>query len=57
MNLFDLYEISRQPHGAKSLFDRARKYIGAMKSPLKPKNTATQAKALVRGIVAAKHSR
>ncbi len=47
MNLFDLYKISRQPRGAKSLFDRARKYIGAVKTPLNPKNTAAQAKALV----------
>jgi len=57
MNLFDLFEVSRQPRRGKSLFDRARKYIGAVKGPLKPKNTAAQAKALVRGITAAKHSR
>ena len=57
MNLFDLYEVSRRPRGAKSLYDRARKYIGAVKGPLKPRNTAAKAKALVRGIVAAKHTR
>jgi hypothetical protein len=57
MNLFDLYEISRKPSRARSLYDRARKYIGAVRGPLKPKNTAAQAKALVRGIAAAKHSR
>lgn len=57
MNLFDLYEVSRQPRGAKSLFERARKYIGAVKGPLKPKNTAAQAKPLVRGIASSKHSR
>jgi hypothetical protein len=55
MNLFDL--AGRKPRKAKSLFDRARKYIGAVKGPLKPKNTAAQAKTLVRGIAAAKHSR
>lgn len=57
MNLFDLDEISRKPRRARSLYDRARKYIGAVRGPLKPKNTAAQAKALVRGIAAAKHSR
>jgi len=49
MNLFDLYEVRRQPRRAKSLYDRARKYIGAVKGPLKPRNTAARAKALVRG--------
>ncbi len=57
MNLSDLHEISRQPRKAKSLFQRARKYIGAVKGPLKPKNTAARAKALVHGLVAAKRSR
>ncbi len=57
MNLFDLYEVGRRPGGAKSLYDRARKYIGAVKTPLKPRNTAANAKALVRGIVASKRSR
>lgn len=57
MNLFDLYEISRKPRRARTPYDRARKYIGAVRGPLKPKNTAAQAKALVRGIAAAKHSR
>lgn len=57
MNLFDLHEVTRKPRRAKSLYERARKYIGAVKGPLKPKNTAAQAKALVRGITAAKHSR
>ncbi len=57
MNLFDLYEVGRRPRGAKSLYDRARKYIGAVKTPLKPRNTAANAKALVRGIVASKRSR
>ena len=57
MNLFDLNEARRQRTKRKSLYDRARKYIGAVKTPLKPRNTAARAKALVRGIVAAKHSR
>jgi len=57
MNLFDLYEVGRRPGGAKSLYDRARKYIGAVKTPLKPRNTTANAKALVRGIVASKRSR
>jgi hypothetical protein len=57
MNLSDLREISRRPRRAKTLLERARKYIGAVKGPLKPKNTAAQAKLLVRGIAAAKHSR
>jgi hypothetical protein len=57
MNLFDLYEVSRKPRKARSLYERARKYIGAVKGPLKPKNRAAQAKNLVRGITAAKHSR
>jgi hypothetical protein len=43
--------------GAKSLYDRARKYIGAVKKPLKPHHMAARAKALVRGIIAAKHPR
>ena len=47
MNLFDLCNNSRSPRGAKNLFDRARKYIGAVKTPLNPTNTAAQAKALV----------
>lgn len=57
MSLFDLYEISRKPRKTRSLYDRARKYIGAVRGPLEPKNTAAQAKALVRGIAAEKHSR
>ena len=57
MNLFDIYEVSRKPRRAKSLYERARKYIGAVNGPLKPKNTAAQAKALVRGLTAAKYSR
>jgi hypothetical protein len=57
MNLSDIRAITRRPRKAKSLYERARKYIGAVKTPLKPRNTAAQAKALVRGIVAAKHSR
>lgn len=57
MNLSDLYEITRKPRKARTLYQRARKYIGAVKGPLKVKNTGAQAKALVRGIVAAKHSR
>jgi hypothetical protein len=31
MNLFDLHEVSRKPRRAKSLYERARKYIGAVK--------------------------
>ncbi|MCC6209460.1 MAG: hypothetical protein IT513_00295 [Burkholderiales bacterium] len=57
MNLSDIRAITRRPRKAKSLFERARKYIGAVKGPLKPRNTAARAKALIRGIVAAKHFR
>lgn len=57
MNLFELYEVGRKPRRAKSLYERARKYVGAVKGPLEPRNTAAQAKALPPGIVAAKHSR
>jgi predicted RNase H-like nuclease (RuvC/YqgF family) len=57
MNLSDLQQVSRKPRRAKSLLERARKYIGAVKGPLKPGNTAAQAKALVRGIATAKHTR
>lgn len=57
MNLSYIRAITRRPRKAKSLYERARKYIGAVKTPLKPRNTAAQAKALVRGYVAAKHSR
>jgi hypothetical protein len=31
MNLSDLYEISRKPRKAKSLFDHVREYIGRSK--------------------------
>lgn len=57
MNLSDLYKITRKPRKARSLYERARKYIGAVKGPLKVKRTGAHAKALVRGIIAAKHSR
>ena len=57
MNLSDLQQISRKPRRARSLLQRARKYIGAVKAPLKPRNTAARAKALVRAIAAAKHPR
>lgn len=56
MNLSDIRAITCRPREAKSLHERARKYIGAVKTPLKPGNMAAQAKALVRGCVAAKHS-
>ena len=57
MNLSDLSQVSPKPRKARSLLERARKYIGAVKSPLKQGNTGAQAKALVRGISAAKHTR
>ena len=57
MNLSELRQFSRKPRRANSLLERARKYIGAVKSPLKPGNSGAQAKALVRGIAAAKHAR
>lgn len=57
MSLSDLKQIDRKPRRAKSLLERARKYIGAIKTPLKPRNTAAQAKTLVRGIAAAKQTR
>lgn len=47
----------RRPRRAKTLLERARKYIGSVKGPLKPRNVAAQAKALVGGILAEKHSR
>lgn len=46
-----------RPRRARTLLKRARKYIGSVKGLLKPRNVAAQAKALVRGIVAGKHSR
>jgi hypothetical protein len=57
MNLSDIRAVTRRPRRAKTLLERARKYIGAVKGPLKQRHTAAHAKALVRGIVAAKHSR
>ncbi len=57
MNLSDLQQVSRKPRKARSLLERARKYIGAVKAPLKPRNAAARAKALVRAIAAAKHTR
>ena len=57
MDLFDLPKARRQRREGKTLYERARKYIGAVKTPLKPKNTAARAKALARGIAAAKHPR
>ena len=57
MNLSDLRAFSRRPRKAKTLLERARKYIGAVRGPLKPRDTAARAKALVRGITAAKHTR
>jgi len=57
MNLSDMRAISRRPRKAKTLLQRARKYIGSVKGPLKPRNVAAQAKTLVRGILAEKHSR
>ena len=47
MNLSDIRAISRRPRSAKTLLERARKYIGSVKGPLKPRNAAAQAKALV----------
>jgi hypothetical protein len=47
----------RRRRGAKTLLERARKYIGSVNGPLKPRNVAAQAKVLVRGIIAEKHSR
>ena len=57
MNLSGIRAIARRPRRAKTLLERARKYIGAVKGPLKPRNTAARAKALIRGIIAAKHYR
>jgi hypothetical protein len=57
MNLSDIRAITRRPRRAKTLLERARKYIGSVKGPLKPRDVAAQAKALVRGIIAEKHSR
>lgn len=57
MNLSDIRAISRRPRKAKTLLERARKYVGSVKGPLKPRNVAARAKGLVRGIIAEKHSR
>ena len=57
MNLSDIRALTRRPRRAKTLLQRARKYIGSVKGPLKPKNVAAQAKGLVRGIIAEKHPR
>ncbi len=57
MNLSNIRAITRRLRRAKTLLERARKYIGSVKGPLKPRKVAAQAKALVRGIVAEKHSR
>ena len=50
MNLPEIRAITRQHRRKKTLLERARKYIGAVKGPLKPRSVAAQAKALVRGI-------
>lgn len=57
MRLSTLQQMDRKHRKAKTLLRRARKYIGAVKGPLKPRNVAAQAKSLVREIVVAKHSR
>ena len=44
----------KQSRNARTLLQRARTYIGAVKGPLEPKNTAAKAKILVRRIVAQK---
>ena len=57
INLFDIRAIARRPRGKRTLFERARKYIGSVKGPLDPRKVAAKAKALVCGIIAEKHSR
>jgi len=57
MNLSDIRAITCRLRGAKTLLERARKYIGSVKGPLKPRKVAAQAKVLVRGIVAERQSR
>jgi hypothetical protein len=57
MDLFDLPKARRQRREGKTLYERAHKYIGAVKTPPKPKNTAARAKTLARGIATAKHPR
>ena len=57
MNLSEIRAITRRPRRTKTLLERARKYIGAVKGPLKPRKIAARAKALFRGTIAAKHSR
>ena len=47
MILSDIRAITRRPRRARTLLERARKYIGSVKGPLKPRNVAAQAKALV----------
>ncbi len=57
MNLSGIRAITRRPRRPRTLLERARKYIGSVKGPLKPRNVAARAKVLVRGIIAKKHSR
>ncbi len=40
MNLSDIGAITRRPRRAKTLLERARKYIGSVTGPLKPRNVA-----------------
>jgi hypothetical protein len=56
--LDSLAEQALKAHASRkttSLFSRARKYIGAITSPLNARNTGRRAKATVRRIIAAKH--
>jgi len=57
MNLYDIRAVTRRSRRVKTLLERARKYIGSVKGPLKPRKTAAQAKAPVRGINAQKNTR
>jgi hypothetical protein len=57
MKVSTLQQMGRKHRKAKTLLQRARRYIGVIKGPLKPKKVAARAKSLVREIVIAKHSR
>lgn len=47
----------RKPADRKTLLERAKKYVGAIKGPLKPRSIAAQAKSLIRAIALSKHAR
>ena len=63
MDLFEVHEIKlrakskRKAQPMKTFYERARKYIGAIKMPHAPRKGAANVKVLVRTQFAAKHTR